>query len=225
MKNAEEYLAKNSIKKISINDEAFPESLRNIYEAPQILYTLGNVELLREKGIAVIGARMCSAYGRKVAEEFSFNLAKNGICIISGLARGIDTASHIGALKANGKTIAVLGSGIDIIYPTENKTLTKNILLNGGLIVSEYPLGTRPIAENFPRRNRIISGLSNGVLVVEAKQRSGTFITVDFALEQGREVYAVPGNISSVVSAGTNELIKQGAKLVTSVEDILEDFC
>ena len=167
---------------------------------------------------------MPTAYGKNIANNMAYNLSVNNINIISGLARGIDTCSHIGCLKANGTTIAVVGCGLDRVYPEENKSLFENIIKSGGAIVSEYVIGTKPLAKNFPRRNRIISGLSNGVIVIEAKEKSGTLITADFALEQGKDVYAVPGNITSINSYGTNELIKQGAKVATSVQDILEDF-
>ena len=153
----------------------------------------------------------------------SYSLAQNNIVIVSGLARGIDKAAHIGALNARGKTIAVLGCGIDICYPNENMVIYKEILRRG-LIISEYIVGTKPEAGNFPARNRIISGLSNGVVIVEAKAKSGAIITADFALEQGRTVYAIPGNINSIQSEGTNDLIKQGAKTVTSINDVLEDL-
>lgn len=221
------YLKKNNIQVIKITDKEYPEKLKQIYDAPKTLYIKGEKNVLNETGIAIIGARMCSIYGKNVTEKFSYDLAKRKIVTISGLARGIDTACHMGTVRAKGKTIAVLGSGIDIIYPGENKLLAEEIIKNGGAIISEFPIGMRPLPTNFPRRNRIISGLSDGVVVVEAKQKSGTFITVDFALEQGKEVYAVPGNINSITSTGTNELIKQGAKVVTSVKDILEDinFC
>ncbi len=149
---------------------------------------------------------------------------KNGINIVSGLARGVDTFSHIGCLNANGKTIAVVGNGLDNIYPYENKKVVEDILNKGGLILSEYPINTKPNPKNFPARNRIISALSNGIVVVEAREKSGTLITVDFALEQGKNVYVVPGNITSKNSEGTNNLIKEGAKVATTIEDILEDF-
>ena len=158
-----------------------------------------------------------------MSKEIAYKLAKENILIVSGLAKGIDASAHTGALLANGKTIAVLGCGVDIPYPVENIEIYKNITENG-LVISEYIVGTKPEARNFPARNRIISGLSKGVLVVEATNKSGSMITVDFALEQGRNVYSIPGNINSKNSSGTNELIKQGAKLVTSYEEILEDF-
>ena len=218
------YIKKNNIITVSINDENYPNSLKNIYDPPILLYLKGNIDLIYEKSISIIGCRMCSSYGKVVTKKFAYNLAKKNITIISGLARGIDTYAHIGALEANGNTIAVLGSGIDVIYPKENENLYNSIIKNNGLIISEYIIGTKPIPINFPKRNRIISALSSGVLVTEAKIRSGSFITVDFALEQGKEIFAVPGNINSVNSEGTNSLIKQGAKLVTSVDDILDEL-
>ncbi len=157
----------------------------------------------------------------KATEYFSYNLAKAGVTVVSGLAKGIDGFAHMGALAAKGKTIAVIGSGLDIIYPKENIELAREIIRREGLIISEYPLGTRPNQSHFPERNRIISGLSKAVLVVEAKEKSGTSITVDFALEQGKEVFAIPGNINSPNSKGTNQMIKEGAKIVTNINEIL----
>lgn len=218
------YIKKNNIITVSINDENYPNSLKNIYDPPILLYLKGNIDLIYKKSISIIGCRLCSSYGKVVTKKFAYNLAKKNITIISGLARGIDTYAHIGALEANGNTIAVLGSGIDVIYPKKNENLYNSIIKNNGLIISEYIIGTKPIPINFPKRNRIISALSSGVLVTEAKIRSGSFITVDFALEQGKEIFAVPGNINSVNSEGTNSLIKQGAKLVTSVDDILDEL-
>ena len=214
------YIKKNNIITVSINDENYPNSLKNIYDPPILLYLKGNIDLIYKKSISIIGCRLCSSYGKVVTKKFAYNLAKKNITIISGLARGIDTYAHIGALEANGNTIAVLGSGIDVIYPKENENLYNSIIKNNGLIISEYIIGTKPIPINFPKRNRIISALSSGVLVTEAKIRSGSFITVDFALEQGKEIFAVPGNINSVNSEGTNELIKNGANLLTSYLDL-----
>ena len=176
---------------------------------------------MKMKSIAIIGSRDYSDYGKRVAKDFAYNLAENDICIISGLARGIDSFAHEACLSAEGKTIAVLGSGLDIIYPKENIGLFNKIILNGGLVISEYPLGTKPQKQHFPARNRIISGLSDGVLVIEAKEKSGTNITVDFALEQGKDVFVVPGNIYSKTSNGTNFLIKEGAIPVTNFLDII----
>ena len=244
-----EYLWKNQIDIISIVDKEYPEILKEIYDYPISLYIKGNKEILEDKSIAIIGCREASDYGKKAAKYFAYNLAREGINIVSGLARGVDSYSHIGAIcsqkedkypqnksypqdktktkvdnykknEKSGKTIAVLGNGLDTIYPKENIKLAKCILESGGAIVTEYPLGTKPEKMNFPARNRIVSGLSRGILVIEAKEKSGSLITVDYALEQGRDVYIVPGNINSINSVGTNNLIKQGAKLVTNFKEI-----
>lgn len=218
-----EYMKKYNIGIITILDEDYPVSLKNIYDPPAVLYYKGNKRLLNySKIIAIIGCRYCSKYGENVSKKFSNDLVHAGICIISGMAKGIDSASHIEALKQKGKTIAVLGSGLDRVYPKENIKLYNEIIKNEGLIISEYVIGTNANKMNFPARNRIISGLSDGVIVVEAKEKSGTLITVDFALEQGKDVFVVPGNITSDNSFGTNELIKQGARCVTSAEDVIE---
>lgn len=214
-------LDKSKIKTIKLEDSTYPEKLKEIYNPPKTIYLIGNEKLLNQKSIAIIGCRECTRYGAENAYKFGYELAKENICVISGFAKGIDTYSHKGAVSAKGKTIAVLGCGLDIIYPPENIELYKQILLQGGAIISEYPLESKPEKYHFPERNRIISGLSSGVLVIEAKKKSGTMITVDFALEQGREVYAVPGNISSENSYGTNELIKEGATPVTSINDMI----
>ena len=186
------FLKKYGIKLLIINEEDYPIGLKNIENPPIVLYTLGNINLLKEKNIAIVGARNCTQYGETVAKAFAYLLSKNNIVITSGLARGIDEAAHKGTIIAKGGTIAVIGTGIDIIYPKENETLFKKIVENNGLIISEYPLGTKPNKENFPRRNRIISGIADGVLVVEAGEKSGALITVDFALEQGKNIYATP---------------------------------
>ena len=213
---------KYKVIKINMNSKYYPERLKNIDDAPKELYCLGNLELLNYKtNIAIIGSRNCSLYGERAAKDFAYNLAKEDICIVSGLARGIDSFSHIGALNAKGKTIAVLGSGLDNIYPKENIKLVEEIIKNNGLVISEYPLGTKPLKYHFPARNRIISGLSDSVLVVEARKNSGTNITVDFALEQGKDVFVIPGNIYSKTSDGTNYLITEGAIPVMSYKDIL----
>lgn len=210
----------NKIKILKLGDNNYPEKLKNIVDKPKILYVLGNENLLNEKSIAIIGSRDCTRYGAMNAHDFGYQLAKRGLCVISGLARGIDTYSHLGSIKIREKTIAVLGSGLDIVYPAENIELYKKILISGGAIVSEYPLGSKPEKYHFPQRNRIISGLSDGIIVVEAKKKSGTLITVDFALDQGKDVYAIPGNINSKYSYTTNELIKEGAIPITKVEDL-----
>lgn len=207
---------------LDFNSNEYPKKLRNIDYPPKKLYCIGNMSLLNSKGIAIIGSRECSDYGEKVAREFAMKLSSQNISIISGLAKGIDTFAHIGTLNTNGKTIAVLGSGLDVIYPKENIGLYKSIIQKGGLIISEYELGVKPLKQNFPSRNRIISGLSDAILVIEAKQKSGTKITVDFALEQGKDVFVIPGNIYSKNSEGTNELIKQGAIPITDYKEIME---
>lgn len=214
---------KYKVIKINMNSKYYPERLRNIDDPPKELYCLGNLELLNYKNnIAMIGSRNCSSYGERVAKDFAYNLAKEDICIVSGLAKGIDSFSHIGALNAKGKTIAVLGSGLDNIYPKENIKLVEEIINNNGLVISEYPLGTKPLKYHFPARNRIISGLSDSILVVEARRNSGTNITVGFALEQGKDVFVIPGNIYSKTSDGTNFLITEGAIPVLSYKDILK---
>ena len=211
----EKYILKNDIKIINISDDNYPAKLKNIYAPPITIFAKGDISLLNSKSIAIVGSREPSKYGIYVAEKFSKELSKEGITIVSGLARGIDTFAHVGALSSFGKTIAVLGSGIDVVYPKENAKYYREIS-EKGLIISEYIVGTAPESKNFPQRNRIISGLSDGVLVVEARKNSGTMITTDFALEQGKELYVIPGNITSNLSAGTNNLIKEGAKLAPS---------
>lgn len=188
----EDFINKNKINFITIEDDDYPNSLKNIEDCPIFLYTLGNKKLLKQKSIAIVGSRTASEYGKNMSQAFSYLLAKRNITIVSGLACGIDSFAHEGALMAQGKTIAVFGTGIDLVYPKENKELVKRIIENDGLIISEYPLGSRPKKDNFPKRNRIISGISQGVLVIEAKEKSGALITVDYALEQGKEVYVVP---------------------------------
>lgn len=216
---------KYNVIEVNINSKFYPERLKNISSPPKQLYCLGNLKLLNHyKNIAMIGSRNCSFYGKRVAKDFAFNLAKNDVCIVSGMAKGIDSFSHIGALNAKGKTIAILGSGFDKIYPKENNVLFQEIIKNNGLVITEYPLGTVALKQNFPARNRIISGLSDGVLVIEARKNSGTNITVDFALEQGKDVFVVPGNIYSKTSDGTNYLITEGAMPVISCEDILRSL-
>lgn len=203
---------------------SYPEKLNKIYAPPSKLFVWGDEAILNKPSIAIIGCRQASEYGRRIAFKFAYELSKKGIIIISGLARGIDTYAHLGAVKAQKKTVAVLGSGFNHIYPEENIKLCKEIIKYGGVIITEYEKETKPLKMNFPIRNRIISGLSNGVLVVEAKQRSGTLITVDYALEQGKDVFVIPGNINNANSYGTNELIKQGAIPVTNIDDILNSI-
>lgn len=215
------YMNENKIDIVTINEQEYPPILKNIYDPPIILYVKGNKNILSKKSIAIIGCREASDYGKSAAKYFAYNLAKENINIVSGLAKGIDSFSHIGAVIAKSPTVAVVGNGLDMVYPKENTELVDNIIKYGGAIVSEYPLGTKPEKMNFPARNRIISGMSNAIVVIEAKEKSGTLITVDFALEQGRDVYVVPGNINSANSVGTNELIKEGAKVVTHYGELL----
>ena len=209
---------------ISIDDPSYPPRLREIYDPPLILYVRGSPEVLPEPGIAVVGTRHPTPYGSGMAERLSCDLAIQGLVIVSGMARGVDTASHRGAISAKGKTIAVLGTGVDVIYPKENSRLSEQIIALGGALISEFRLGTFAAPQNFPIRNRIISGMSVGVLVVEAAEYSGTRITARCALEQNRDVFAVPGNVTNKNSWGPNTLIKQGAKLVATWEDVWEDL-
>ena len=218
------YMEEYDIKILTINDKRYPEKLKKIYDPPVVLYYKGNISILNNPSIAIIGCRECSGYGIKLADMFSNGLSQHNITIVSGLAKGIDAYSHIGCLKSNGKTIAIIGNGLDNIYPKENRELANKIIKRNGLVLSEYIIGTKPIKKNFPARNRIISGISDGILIIEAKMKSGTLITVDFGLEQGKNIYAIPGNITSENSVGTNELLKQGAKLVTDINDILEEY-
>ncbi len=211
-----------------LDDGSYPFLLREISDPPITLYVRGNWQACFESPcVAVVGSRRCSTYGENASLMLSRDLAEHGITIVSGLARGIDTAAHRGAINSNsghGKTVAVLGTGIDQVYPKENAKLIDEILASGGAIVSQFPLGTPPLKENFPYRNRVISGLSYGVLVVEASERSGSLITARLAVEQNREVFAVPGNITSKNSFGTNYLIKDGAKLVQQWQDIIHEL-
>ena len=195
--------------------------LNNIQNKPIVLYAKGNLKNINNESVAIVGSRMASIYGKKNSYYFSYELAKRNVNIVSGLAKGIDSYSHIGALKAKGKTIAVIGCGIDKIYPKENEKLYHEILKNDGLIISEYIVGTKPEKTNFPRRNRIISGISDAVIVVEAGAKSGSLITANYAINQGKEVWAIPGNINLANSAGTNELIKDGANVLTKLGDII----
>jgi DNA processing protein len=209
---------------ISLSDPEYPARLKEIYDPPVILFVKGSVEVLAHPGIAIVGTRHPTPYGSGMAERLSTDLAARGLVIISGLARGVDTASHRGAVAAKGKTVAVLGTGIDVMYPKENSRLAEQIVALGGALITEFPVGTSPTPQNFPIRNRIISGMSAGVLVVEAAEYSGTRITSRCALEQNRDVYAVPGNVTNKNSWGPNTLIKQGAKLVATWEDVWEEL-
>jgi DNA processing protein len=205
-------------------DEEYPERLLEIYDPPAVLWVRGNAKLLNRPGIAVVGTRQPTPYGSGMAEMLSRDLARRGMVVMSGMARGVDTCAHKGAIEAGGATIAVWGTGIDVIYPKENKKLAEQIVAQGGAIVSEFALGTFPAPQNFPIRNRTLSGMSIGVLVVEGGEYSGTRITARCALEQGRDVYAVPGNATNKNAWGPNTLIKQGAKLTATWEDIWEDL-
>lgn len=217
-----ENIFKNNIKVLTVNDRLYPPYLKNIYDPPVVLYVKGSIKK-DEKYLAVVGSRKATSYGLSMAGTISRELSCYGITVVSGMARGVDSYAHRGSISGGGRTIAVLGCGLDIVYPYENKKLMESIIENGAC-VSEYLPGTAPLASNFPARNRIISGMSLGVIVIEAGERSGSLITADFALEQGREVFALPGNVCSLKSAGTNRLIKEGAKIVTSIEDILEEI-
>jgi DNA processing protein len=205
-------------------DEAYPGRLLEIYDPPAVLWVRGDAKLLERPGIAVVGTRHPTPYGLGMAEMLSRDLANRRMTILSGMARGVDAAAHKGALDAGGKTVAVWGTGIDVVYPKENKKLAERIVASGGAIVSELPLGTFPAPQNFPLRNRILSGMSVGVLVVEGGEYSGTRITARCAMEQNREVFAVPGNVTNKSAWGPNTLIKQGAKLTATWEDIWEDL-
>jgi DNA processing protein len=212
---------KHEIKSITWESPLYPQKLREIYDPPKELYYIGDITLLNAPSISMIGCRNASPYGLRIANIFSQQLAKEGYIIVSGFARGIDQEAHKGCLAKSGKTIAVMGSGLDIIYPRDSEDLFDEIINKGGLVISEFPLGTPPYKENFPQRNRIVSGLCDKLVVVEAKKKSGTLITVDFALEQGKDVYVIPGNIDSLNSEGTNELIKQGAIMLTSYKELI----
>jgi DNA processing protein len=218
-----EGLKKYKIKVLACDSPAYPQILKEIYDYPPVLYIRGNLLREDECCLAVVGTRRATVYGRQVTEEIVTDLARNGITIVSGLARGIDSIAHRAALEAGARTMAVFACGLDIVYPAENAKLAREIMEHGALI-SEYPLGTKPKADNFPRRNRIMSGLSLGVLVIEAGDSSGALITANQALEQNREVFAVPGSILSPASRGTNHLIQEGAKLVRNYVDVLEEL-
>jgi DNA processing protein len=216
-------LRKCGVRLISWDDADYPSRLREIDDPPPVLYVRGTLNAEDQFAVAIVGTRLATAYGKEVARQLATELARNRITVISGLARGIDLLAHQAALDAGGRTIAVLGCGVDVTYPPEARKFSEPIIQHGALI-SEYPLGTAPDASNFPPRNRIISGMSLGTIVIEAGLESGALITSAFALEQGRDVFAVPGNIYSKSSQGTNRLIQQGAKLVTRIEDILEEL-
>jgi len=216
-------IEKNNIILIPLDSEFYPTSLKFIFDPPLVLFIKGEILPQDYFSIAIVGTRLASFYGRTMSEKLSRELTEKGFTIVSGGARGIDTFSHQAALRAKGRTIAVLGCGLDIVYPPENKNLFEEIAKRGAMI-SEFPLSTRPDRQNFPIRNRIISGLSLGVVVIEAPQKSGALITVTHAIDQGREVFSVPGKADSFASRGTNQLLREGAKLVENADDIIEEL-
>ncbi len=225
-KSAEEALRSARSKKIqvlSLFDRAYPDLLKEIFDPPLVLYCLGKAEHLEGPAVAVVGSRRCSVYGREITRKLARGLSSLGLTVTSGMARGIDSQAHLGALAAGGPTIAILGSGVDVIYPRENRNLYARIR-EEGCVISEFPCGSFPAPQNFPIRNRIISGLCLGTLITEASEFSGSLITARLTLEQNREIWAVPGNITSPGSYGPNYLIKQGAKLVQDTQDILEEL-
>jgi len=217
-------IEKSGVRVVCRDDAEYPKHLREIYDPPLVLYVKGALTERDGLAIAVVGSRRTTLYGQDMARKLAFQLSRVGVTVVSGLARGIDTAAHNGALQAKGRTVAVIGCGIDIVYPTENKKLADEIVEKGGAVVTEFPFGVQPDRQNFPMRNRIISGWSLGVVVVEANLKSGALITANQAGEQGRQVFAVPGRADSILSKGTNKLIKDGAKLTEDVEDILGEF-
>ena len=218
-----DWLQKDNAYIVTLADEAYPKRLLEITNPPALLYAIGDLSWLNHPTIAIVGSRNSTPQGEKNAEDFAASLCNYGLCVASGMALGIDAAAHRGAIKANGATIAVVGTGLDIVYPAKHRDLAHKIA-ERGLILSEFPLGTPSKAQNFPRRNRIISGLSLGCLVVEANIDSGSLITARMAVEQGREVFAIPGSIHSPVAKGCHQLIKNGAKLVENTEDIVEEL-
>lgn len=223
LKSILKYLKLNNIKLITIREKEYPRKLHNIEDKPAMIYARGNIKILDHDSVGIVGSRIATNFGKELSRKTAQQLADKNINIISGLSIGIDKYAHLGALDSKiGKTIAVLGNGLgnEEIYPNENKGVFDRILFNGGAVISEYPLGTKPEREHFPERNRIISGLSDKVLVIEARERSGALITANYALEQGKDVFSVPGNINSKNSIGTNNLIKEGAFLFSKVEDI-----
>ncbi len=218
-----EKLQRHGVTVLTCRDDTFPARLREIYDVPTVIYVRGSLVEADEWSIAVVGTRQSTVYGRDITERLVEDLVRNRITIVSGLARGVDAVAHRTSLEAGGRTIAVSACGLDMVYPAENTALARSIIESGAL-VSEYPLGMKPKGDNFHRRNRILSGLSLGVLVTEAGKRSGALITANYAVEQNREVFAVPGSILSPNSEGTNCLLRDGAKLVTCAEDVLEEL-
>ncbi|MCI5839900.1 MAG: DNA-processing protein DprA [Peptoniphilaceae bacterium] len=217
-------LKNGKYKIVSIYDDYYPRNLRYIDDPPAILYYMGELNKNDEYSLSFVGSRKCSDYGKWACKELTSQVVSKGITTVSGLASGIDSICHKTTIENNGRTIAILGNGINIIYPSKNRVLYEEIINKGGLILSEFPLDTTPKPYNFPRRNRIISGISLGTVVIEAKEKSGSLITASYASEQGKEVFSIPGNINSVYSKGTNKLIQDGCKLILNVDDILEEI-
>jgi DNA processing protein len=217
-------IEKAGVHVVTRDDPEYPKNLREVYDPPIILYVKGTLSERDALAIAVVGSRRTTLYGQDMARKLAYQLGRVGVTVVSGLARGIDSAAHTGTLQAKGRTVAVIGCGIDIVYPAENEKLANEIVEKGGAVVTEFPFGVKPDKQNFPMRNRIISGWSLGTVVVEANLKSGALITANQAAEQGRQVFAVPGRADSILSRGTNKLIKDGAKLTEDVEDILGEF-
>jgi len=217
-------IEKAGVRIVTRDDAEYPNHLQEIYDPPLVLYVRGKLLEDERLAIGIVGSRRTTLYGQEMSRKLAYQLARVGMTIVSGLARGIDTEAHRGALQAKGRTVAVIGCGIDIVYPSENKKLADDIIEKGGAVVTEFPCGVPPDRQNFPMRNRIISGWSLGVVVVEANLKSGALITAKQAMEQGREVFAVPGRADSILSRGTNKLIKDGAKLTEDAEDVLSEF-
>ncbi len=217
-------IEKAAVQVVTRDDAEYPKNLREVYDPPMILYVKGTLSERDALAIAIVGSRRTTLYGQDMARKLAYQLGRVGVTVVSGLAREIDTAAHTGALQAKGRTVAVIGCGIDIVYPAENEKLAKEIVEKGGAVVTEFPFGVKPDRQNFPMRNRIISGWTLGTVVVEANLKSGALITANQAAEQGRQVFAVPGRADSILSRGTNKLIKDGAKLTEDAEDILAEF-
>ena len=218
-----EYMKNNNIELVTCFEENYPMKLQFIKNRPIVLYYKGNISSINKESVAIVGSRNCTQYGRNCAKLFAGELAYRNLNIVSGLALGIDAVAHCEALNKEGKTFAVVGNGLDRIYPKENYLLAQRILDGGGAIISEFVVGTKPEKQNFPRRNRIISGISNAIIVIEASKKSGSLITANYAINQGREVWVVPGSIFCKNAEGTNELIKDGANILTNVNDIIKD--
>lgn len=219
-----EFASKKGVRLVTWADDGYPELLKQIADPPLVLYVAGSLDALDRPSVAIVGTRHPTVYGRETARRFGYQLAAAGYTVVSGLALGIDTEAHTGAVQAQGRTVAVLGGALDCLFPKENQQLARDIALKGGAVVSEYPFGRQPDRQTFPMRNRIVSGLSKGVLVVEAPPSSGTHITVDQALDQNRTVMAVPGRIDSPASQGCHSLLRNGARLVTTVDEVIEEL-